>query len=142
MAVKRRDRLRQDIEDGRFAGRHFQGALIHPAALAKEGFMELVHAFDQGLGQAVEQITRRGELDLGATALEEEGVEFPLQGLNLQGDGGLTQKDLVGGGADAARARGVTEGPQLLEPVLFVMELGGGGHGSGSLSGGDAMARR
>lgn len=118
------DRLGQDVEDGRLAGGDVQHPLIHAPGLGGEGLVELVHALDQWLGHLEQQISLGRELDLGSAALEEHGPELAFERLDLERYGWLTEKDLLGGSTDAAGARGMAESAQLLESVLFVMNLG------------------
>jgi len=59
---------------------------------------------------------------VGPTAFEQRGFELPFQGLDLQGYGGLAQEQLLRRPGNRPVLRGVTKSPQLLEPVLLVVD--------------------
>ena len=126
-------RLRQDVEDGRLAGGDIELARLQLAELGGEGLMQLVDTLHQRLRQLVQRLPLRGHLDLRAAPLEQGDAELPLQRLDLQRHRGLAQEQRFRRQGNTAGAGGMTEGAQLLEAVLLVVEVGHRGHGGDPL---------
>ena len=80
-----------------------------------------VHALHQRQSDFEERLPVRGQPDLGAAALEQQGIEFTLQSLYLQGNGRLAEIELFSGPGNAAGLGGEAERPELLQPVLLVV---------------------
>ena len=76
--------LRQDVEDGGLAGGDVEEAAVEIAAAFGKRVPQRVHALHQGQGDFQQGLSIRRQPDLGPTALEQHGVEFPLQRLYLQ----------------------------------------------------------
>ena len=114
--------FRQDIDDGRFACGNNNFAGIQAAAnFFFESVVDGVYAFDQWLSHVKELYPLWRKLNVRATPLEQDGLKFLLERLDLQADGRLAEVQLFGRGDHFAVARHRAKGPQLLERVALVV---------------------
>ena len=120
------DEVRQ-VEDRRsFAGRDVEFAGVEVPATLCESAGQVVDALDQRRGEFVQRPALRRQRDPGPAALEQHRAHLLLQSPDLQRDRRLAQVDAVRRLGDALRLYGVAERPELLEPVLLVVETPGG----------------
>ncbi len=120
---------RQQVEDGRAAGRDVQFAGLQALEPAAEFAVQPVQALDQGAGQVVQHLAFAGQAETPADALEQGLAQLPLQGLQLQGHGRLAEEQGLGRPRHRAQARDLAEGPKRLQPVALVIKTGrGSGH--------------
>ena len=110
------DDLRQDVEDRCFAGSDVEPPGHQPVPAA-QGRGERIDPLDQGTRQIVERLTVRCELDLRAAALEQRGLEFLLQRLDLQRDRGLAERAEFGRLGDAPKLGCDAEAAQVVQLV-------------------------
>lgn len=75
--------LGQDVQEGGFPGGDVEIAAVEIPTALGEGVPERVHALHQRQGDLEQRLAIRCQPDLGAAALEQHGVEFALQGLDL-----------------------------------------------------------
>ena len=78
--------------------------------MGREVFLQAVDAFHQRIGQFVKHFPFRSQLQAGAPAFEQGGLQLAFQGLDLQGYGGLGQKQPFRRLGDAAAAYHLGEG--------------------------------
>ena len=116
------DEPRQQVEDGRFTGRDVDLAGVEAPAALGERVGKAVDAFHQRRGKLVQRAALRRERDSGATALEQHRIHLLLQRLDLKRHRRLAEVHALRRLGDAQGSHHVTERPELLEPVLLVVE--------------------
>ena len=120
------DERRQQVLDGRSAGRDVHRAALDRFAQRRKIFVELVDRLDQRPGEFQQALAVVRQFNPRTAALEEFGAELVLQRLDLQRHRGLAQPHLLRRFRDALQSSGVTESAKLLQPVLFVAGIGSG----------------
>ena len=115
---------RQQVEDGRAAGRHVQVAAFQPLEPVAELPLDAVYALHKGSGQFVQGRAAAGQRQAPAQALEQGRAHVTFQGLQLQGHCRLAEEQGFGGPRYRAQPGHLAEGAQGLEPVALVVEPG------------------
>ena len=90
-----------------------------PVAAGVERGGERVDGLDERPGQLVEGLAVGRELDLGAPALEQLGLELELERLDLERDRGLAEHGPLGRLRDAAGLGREAEAAEPPEPVAL-----------------------
>jgi hypothetical protein len=109
--------LRQQVQDGRAVGGDIEFAGIQPTDLFAEAAVQPVQAFDQRLGQFVQQLALAGGGQAAPATLEQADAQLPFQRLQLQGNGRLADLKRLRSPRNRPQTHGLAESPQRLQAV-------------------------
>ena len=114
---------RQEIGCGSLPRSDAQSVRNDTEVLFDERVRQPVHPVHQGHGAPIEPLADRAEGDAGTAALEQQHPELLFQRADLHRHRRLARHDLPGRPGDAPEPCGLTERPELLEPIAPVVVL-------------------